>query len=94
MAVYVDSPVDHGWYLGPSAHLLADTPAELHSFARRIGLKREWVQTSRKGVLHYDLTAARRAKAVAAGAIELDRKGVVEFCRHQRAGTNKNESKE
>jgi len=75
MAVYVDKLRNWGWRLGPSSHLISDaTPgdnAELHAFAEKIGLKREWFQRS-SSVPHYDLTAGRRATAVKAGAIELD----------------------
>lgn len=71
MAVYVDKLRDWGWRLGPSCHLTADTLAELHAFARRLGLRRAWFQ-GRPGRWHYDLTASRRTAAVAAGAVELD----------------------
>jgi len=68
--VYVDRLLDHGWKLGPSCHLTADTEQELHAFARRLGMRRYWFQVSRSGVPHYDLTERRRAKAVALGAKE------------------------
>ena len=71
MPVYVDVLRDWGWRLGPSCHLIADTNEELHIFARRLRLKREWFQKSSSGP-HYDLTAAKRAKAVELGAVELD----------------------
>ena len=45
-------------------HMVSDTSEEeLHVFAARIGLRREWYQR-----YHYDLTSARRQAAVAAGA--------------------------
>lgn len=59
----------HRW-----AHLYADTEGELHAFAARIGMRRAWAQVSRRGTPHYDLTPGRRARAVAAGAVELDRR--------------------
>jgi hypothetical protein len=57
--------------------LTADTEEELHDFARRIGLRREWFQSAvnRRGWYrrpHYDLTGHKRFEAVAAGAIERD----------------------
>lgn len=97
--VYVDSLVEwSGPYRGDGAsqakrvgarnghqwcHLLADEADcdELHDFARRIGLRREWFQRN-----HYDLTPARRARAVALGARELDRHGVVALLRRHRSG--------
>lgn len=76
MAVYVDWLASHGWVLRgrrvQSCHLMADTLDELHAFAARIGMKREWFQGNASAP-HYDLTADRRAAAVEAGAIELTR---------------------
>ena len=70
--VYVDQLRDWGWRLGPSCHLGADSPEELHAFATRLGLKRSWCQPARRGRgPHYDLTARRRAAAVRMGAAEL-----------------------
>jgi hypothetical protein len=44
--------------------------------AARIGMQREWFQAPLKSSKpHYDLTPPRRAAAVAAGAVELDRSG-------------------
>jgi len=80
VSVYVDKLANHGWRLGPSCHMIADTLDELHAMAQRIGLKREWFQP--KSTPHYDLTASRRARAVTAGAIECGR---VEFVRKLRA---------
>lgn len=84
--VYVDPLASNGWILrGRSVrncHLLADTVAELHVFAARIGMKREWFQG--KKTPHYDLTESRRAAAVALGARELSRREVVAFIRAQR----------
>jgi hypothetical protein len=71
MAVYIDKLRDWGWKLGPSCHLIADSNEELHAFAAKLGLRREWFQPKASGP-HYDLTAKRRALAVAAGAVELD----------------------
>ena len=88
MPVYVDSLMQHGpgSYHGPGrdqaarvgarngdwwCHLFADTLDELHAFAERIGLLRSWFQGD-----HYDLTPKRRAAAVAAGALEVDRRAL------------------
>lgn len=71
MSVYVDPLVDWGWRLGPSCHLIADTLEELHEFAARLGLRRSWFQPH--STPHYDLTASKRAAAVALGAVELAR---------------------
>jgi len=66
--VYVDRLVDYGWRLGPSCHLIADTVEELRAFAARLGMRRSWLQTSKSGILHFDLTAARRGRAIRFGA--------------------------
>jgi len=61
------------------SHLTADTPVELHAFPALIGLRPEWFQGKCKygacptinGTcvhFHYDVTDARRAVAIAAGA--------------------------
>jgi hypothetical protein len=56
----------------PSCHLGADSDEELHAFAERLGLRREWAQDDRGNrAIHYDLTPARRTLAVRLGAIEM-----------------------
>lgn len=47
-------------------HMIADTEAELHAMAARIGVARRWYQGD-----HYDIALSRRALAVAAGAREI-----------------------
>lgn len=54
-------------FKGGSAHLMADTLDELHAFAKRLGLKREWFQNHPMHP-HYDLTPGKHAQAVALGA--------------------------
>ena len=81
MGVYIDNLMNHGWRLGPSCHMWADTADELHAFATRLGLKRAWYQCKPRPngytFPHYDLTAKRREVAVRYGAIELDRVATV-----------------
>lgn len=88
MTIYVDALVRHGWRLRGNSvqncHLLTDGPIEeLHAFAKRIGMRREWFQE--KSAPHYDLTATRRRQAVAQGAIELDRRQLVELLQRLRS---------
>jgi hypothetical protein len=71
--------MSHEWRWPKSSHMFADTLEELHAFAKRIGLRREWFQDKR--LPHYDLNPGRYAKAVAAGVIELDRRTAVMFWR-------------
>jgi len=63
------------WRWRQAAHLCADTLEELHAFAARIGLRREWFQE--KSSPHYDLTAALYAFARRLGAVVLDRRTLV-----------------
>lgn len=56
--------------------MIADSLAELHAMAHKIGLKRSWFQDKRSGP-HYDLTAFRRSAAIKAGAVELGRRDFV-----------------
>lgn len=65
------------------SHMLADTIEELHEMADKIGLKREWFQP--KSTPHYDVSREKRLLAIAAGAIEIDRKKTVEIIRKYRS---------
>lgn len=69
--VYVDelqvwSHARHRCFMSGSAHLEADTLEELHAFARKLGLKREWFQP--RSSPHYDLSPAKHAMALMRGA--------------------------
>lgn len=76
MGVYVDEirewPTPIRCFHGGSCHMTADTLDELHAFARELRLKAEWFQPQKHpiyGAPHYDLTPAKREKALALGAI-------------------------
>lgn len=72
------------WRYDESCHLMCDPCddlSSLHAFAASIGLKRCWFQNKPQSTPHYDLTAGMRAKAVAAGAIEIDRHKTVAIIR-------------
>ena len=88
MAVYVDSELIPCGRMKMS-HLVADTLDELHSMADRLGLKRKWFQTSQSGIPHYDICASYREHAIAMGAIEIDRRGMVDFIRRFRSAKPK-----
>lgn len=51
-----------------ACHLTASTEDELHAFAERLGLRREWFQPHWSAP-HYDLTGPKRAQAVKLGAV-------------------------
>jgi hypothetical protein len=78
VSVYVDHAFAYGdwgrWSGG--GHLQADSPEELHAFAQRMGLRREWFQHKprRPENDHYDLTEAGRIRAIELGAIPEDRR--------------------
>jgi transcriptional regulator len=76
VSVYVDhafSAGDWGRWTG-GGHLQADSTDELHAFAARLGLRREWFQSRvrRPEKDHYDLTRAGRERALELGAIAED----------------------
>lgn len=78
MAVYVDD-VRHRFGRMIMCHLWADSEAELHAFAARLGLKRSWFQQPPKASWkHYDISLSVKAKALQLGAILTDRYGPVE----------------
>ena len=87
--IYVDPLAMHGWCLRgqivKSSHLFDDgNLEELHQFAQRLGLKRTWFQPS--STPHYDLTASIRAKAIALGAQEVDRRQAVTIWKAKSCG--------
>ena len=81
MAIYVD---DMRAPLGRMimCHMAADTEAELHAMADLIGVARRHHQGD-----HYDVCLQMRAKAVAAGAIEVTQRQLVRIAR-SRKGTD------
>jgi Protein of unknown function (DUF4031) len=83
MSVYVDQPV-HRFRHMLMCHMLADSPQELHEMADRIGMARKWYQRE-ASTPHYDISKEKRAAAIAAGAVEVDRRGLVAVIRRIRA---------
>jgi hypothetical protein len=81
MAVYVDKAQNRFGRMRMS-HLVADSIEELHAMADRIGLRRAWFQP--KSHPHYDVSRQKRALALRHGAIEVDRKGLVEVLQRTR----------
>lgn len=72
---------NRNWKWDQACHLFADSDAELHAFARSLGLRREWFQdgAGRNRMHHYDLTVGMRAKAVRMGAVEIGWRDVGEY---------------
>lgn len=71
MSVYVDDMrAPFGRLI--MCHMVADTEAELHAMADRIGVDRKWYQYPKKSRYpHYDIALSKRALAVEAGAKEI-----------------------
>ncbi len=85
--IFVDELEVRGqWRYGASSHLMPQSSApehleELHTFAQRIGLKREWFQAGRWP--HYDVNGSKRAQAVRAGAVEVTTRQYIIAARSQ-----------
>ena len=60
-------------------HMVSDTSEdELHAFAVKLGLRREWAQLRPKAsAAHYDLVPTKRALALRLGAIEVTSRELV-----------------
>lgn len=90
MTVYVDDLMAHGWQLHGRAvkncHMFSDRLdlGKLHVLATRIGMKLNWFQ-GKASTPHYDLTASRRAAAITAGAVPVDRRQAVAIWKARRA---------
>jgi len=79
MTIYVDPAV---WPFRRQlyCHMMTDGDlSELHKFATQIGMKRSWFQPDPRHP-HYDLSPSYRAKAVKAGAIEIEAIEMIRKC--------------
>lgn len=79
MTVYVDN-VKVKWRGRLWCHLVADSIEELHEFAQRLGLQRNWFQHA-ASYPHYDVTVEVRQKALRVGAVEGDRVKIITCAR-------------
>ena len=80
MTVYVDNM--EAPYRGMiMCHMLADSTEELLDMADRIGVARKWLQGAGSHREHFDICKTKRALAVKAGAVELDRRGLYALIR-------------
>lgn len=96
MSVYVDN-AKHPFGQMLMCHMWADTREELFAMADRIGVARRWFQRPAHVALpgmdasweHFDIAQSKRALAVAAGAIETDKYGPIEFEARRKGDTAK-----
>ena len=81
MPVYVDNQKNlHRGML--KCHMLADTLDELHEMAQKIGMQKQWFQP--RSSPHYDINQQRRKLAIELGAIEINRRELVDLIRRLR----------
>lgn len=68
------------------SHMMADSQDELLEMADQIGLSRRWLQNRGQGRdrEHFDVSMSLRAKAVAAGAVEVTMRDLGLICRRWR----------
>lgn len=87
MAVYVDQPI-HPFGRMKMCHMWADSLDELLAMVDRIGVQRKWIQGHptlsfgkhrNSSWVHFDIAKGKRNLAVAAGAIETDKYGPLEW---------------
>lgn len=84
VAVYVDdAQLPFGRMV--MCHMLADTTAELLAMADAIGLNRKWIQKVGTAREHFDVSKQYRQRAIAAGAVEVDSRRLVEIIQARRA---------
>lgn len=84
MTVYVDD-ARHAYGRMVMCHMWADSLDELLAMADRIGVARRWLQEPPKASwVHFDISLGKKALALKAGAILVDRYGPLEFLARQR----------
>lgn len=82
MSVYVDSAFIP-YRRMKMCHMLADSLDELHTMAGRIGVARRHFQLD-SSAPHYDICKSKRALAVKFGAVEIERRKLVELLHKHR----------
>ena len=79
MSVYVDT-ARHPFRGYIMCHMIADSLAELHAMADKIGMERRWFQAPPKASHpHYDIPESKRAKALVFGAQEVCQRGGLHY---------------
>jgi hypothetical protein len=79
-------PCGAPWPGGVACHLVSDeSERELLDFAQGIGIPLRWYQIGALSAPHFDLSPSWRKKAIAAGAVTVNRPGMVEAIRRWRS---------
>ncbi len=61
-------------------HLIADTTEELLEMVDKIGVDRKWIQYPNTFNEHFDICLSKKAKAIKAGAKEINFREYAIFC--------------
>lgn len=86
MTVYVDKAM-HTLGRLQLGHMIADTPAELHAMAQRLGIGRHYQGPDKASFPHYDVCLSKREQAVRyLGAVRLDRREFAQAMRRIKDG--------
>lgn len=76
MSVYVDD-MKAGFGRMIMCHMIADTREELFAMVDAIGVARHWIQKAGTPWEHFDICKSKRARAITAGAIEINKRSLV-----------------
>lgn len=78
------------WKYNESCHLFhsENNLEELHSFAMKLGLKKDWFH-NHKSIPHYDLTKRKRIKAIKLGAVEMNIKKFIKTKKEKQDGNER-----
>lgn len=83
MTVYVDNmEAQYGRMV--MCHMVADTREELLEMCDKIGVQRKWIQKAGTAHEHFDIAKSKKALAIKHGAVEVDRRQLVEIIRRKR----------
>jgi hypothetical protein len=82
MTVYVDD-MKANFGRMKMCHMVADTREELLAMADTIGVQRKWLQYPGTWKEHFDIALTKRAKAVQAGAVEIEAQQLVSMLRRK-----------
>ena len=83
MAIYVDDMrAPFGRMI--MCHLIADRRSELFTLTELLGIQGKWVQQALTPEEHFDICLSKRRAAVAAGAIEITQRALLQKCRDRR----------